>query len=293
MSVHSHASSDTLTLIPLLHSTNNRGERKKTEMRKRAAAFGHKKFRSKVSFSLIVFEFLHCSIMLAAVAAWFIYAIMLVNNDAFGTRFNVYDADASAPARYFLPYRDTSGLNTSDLPLPGSKGRWELPANSQGLEDMNNMVNLYGRLHYYYGIYGLLQGLVMLLFFVKGLHLISFQPRLSAIPGGFVRMLPDLLHLTVITVLCGIMLMMLWIIVYGYRVASTSTLGNAAYNLAYLIFVGVDFSYAAAINPLVWSPPLELTVIYAAHFLGTFLLIWILKAMIITIIMASTFIICL
>ena len=104
-------------------------------------------------------------------------------------------------------------------------------------------------------------------------------------------MLPDLLHLAVVTVLCGIMLMMLWIIVYGYRVASSSTLGNAAYNLAYLIFVADDLSYAAAINPLVWSPPLERTVIYAAHFLGTFLLIWVLKAMIITIIIASTFMI--
>jgi hypothetical protein len=252
-----------------------RGYQTKKMWKKRSAGFGQKRFRSRTSISLVVFEILQCLIMLAAVACWFLYAVLVMENDAFATRFDAYDADSSAPARYFLPRRDTSGLNVSSIPAPGSKGRWALPSDGSGMDGMNLMVNRWDQLDYVNGIYSLLQGFVLILFFVKALYLISFQPRLSAIPGGFVRMLPDLIHLFVIAFICGLMLVMVWVIVYGHRVVQVSTFNHAMSSLALLIMVNIDETFAPAVKAGVWVHPPQRVVIYCTHVLSTFLFVWV------------------
>ena len=224
--------------------------------------------------------------MLTAIAIWFIYAILMTKDD-FSTRFNVYDADASAPSRVFMPFRSTNGLNMSDVPLPGSAGRWRLPGDPSGIHQAAKMQQQGANLEFYYSLYGLLQGIVLIMFFIRTLFLVSFQPRLSVIPGGLVRMLPDFLHLYLVTFIIGFCLMMIWIIISGDRQEKVSTLYGAFITFLYAITSGVDnaYPYSKGLADNTFVSTIELVVIVAAHVLAAFIFIWFIKAMIITIIM--------
>ena len=55
----------------------------------------------------------------------------------------MYDSEADAPARFFLPLRTSDGLNQSQhLPLPGSPGRWQMPPATPALPDVTDMYNV-------------------------------------------------------------------------------------------------------------------------------------------------------
>ena len=88
-------------------------------------------------------------------------------------------------------------------------------------------------------------------------------------------MLPDLFHLWLVAFICGLMLMVIWMTVYGDRVAQASTLSHAVGSLASLIMVNVDETFAPAVRAGVWVHPPQRVVIYCAHILSTFLFVWV------------------
>jgi hypothetical protein len=259
---------------------------KRRDWMKRSKAYNNARFKPTTSLAIILFEVIHCALMLSAIAVWFVYAIQLANDQTFSTRINVYDADASTPCRPLLPYRNSTSLNTSSLPLPGHANRWKVPEDVTGMQQVARMQQQAASLDYWYTLYGFLQGFVLLMFPFRWLFLVGFQPRLSVIPGGLIRMFPDFVHLYLVAFICGLNLIMIWVIVYGTQQENVSTFYGAFIAFLYMVTAGVDQAYPygkGLTNREVLA--IEQVVIVAAHLLATILFIWFIKAMIITIIM--------
>ncbi len=124
--------------------------------------------------------------------------------------FDVYDAVATAPANYFLLKRSTAPLNsttttttaaandttattsavaandaaaaalaavTAGKLLPGDAGRWALPADVSGLQELSYMYEQVDVMYDTWVLYGVLQGVVLVLLLLRLVHHLSFQPR--------------------------------------------------------------------------------------------------------------------
>lgn len=100
-------------------------------------------------------------------------------------------------------------------------------------------------------------------------------------------MLPDFLHLYLVAFICGLNLIMIWVIILGPREEMISTFYGAFVTFLYMITAGVDEAYPYAKGLIRGQGEffLDQMVIVIAHALATFLFIWFIKAMIITIIM--------
>ncbi len=98
-----------------------------------------------------MYEAAICALMAAAIGVFYTYAVRLSVRDDFTSRFNVYDAETFAPARYFLlrrrddsddnatlssmPANSTANGKPTTVPLPGAPGRWALPVDMGPLND--------------------------------------------------------------------------------------------------------------------------------------------------------------
>ena len=117
-------------------------------------------------------------------------------------RFNVYDNDVSAPARFLLPFRNENRSATTNLPPPGVAGRWQLPQNLSGMYSLAQMMTRVDAMNSTLVIYELLQGIVLLGLIFRLIMYLSFQKRLSVIGGTLVsvnwcgRSGKELSHLT-------------------------------------------------------------------------------------------------
>ena len=121
----------------------------------------------------------------------------------------MYDAVATAPANYFLLKRSitvndttvtTTTNDTSTTPttfsaandtttaaalaaaaagrlLPGDAGRWALPADVSGLQQLSYMYEQMDVMYDTWVLYGVLQGVVLVLLLLRLVHHLSFQPR--------------------------------------------------------------------------------------------------------------------
>ena len=103
-------------------------------------------------------------------------------------RFNVYDNDVCAPARFLLPYRDTNRSNTTNLLSPGVAGRWSIPQDLTGMHGLAKMLKRVDEMNTKIVVYELLQGIVLLGLLFRLIMYLSFQKRLSVIGGTLVSM---------------------------------------------------------------------------------------------------------
>jgi hypothetical protein len=154
----------------------------------------------------LLYDGLTTAVMLAAVVTLVVYSTTFTSGklpDA--SRYNVYDADAFAPARFFMPKRllgtpslSSSSLNaTSTEALPGNPGRWAagLGDDISGLEQVSNYYVALKTLENVSTWYGLLQCAALLLLLMRLLALASVQPRLALIPETLKAAAPALGHL--------------------------------------------------------------------------------------------------
>ena len=126
-------------------------------------------FRTRTTPFWVFFELIQCGLMAGSIATWIVYATSLYqNSDAFRMRFDIYDADASAPCHYLMSQRVASSNSSS---APGTPGRWMLPGSDAGLNDMAAMLAHSHNLNFLLTLYQLLNGIVILLFFIHLIHL--------------------------------------------------------------------------------------------------------------------------
>ena len=90
-------------------------------------------------------------------------------------------------------------------------------------------------------LYGLLQGILLVLLIINLIYHISFQPRLAVIGGSVALALPDLLHLLLVFVMVSAMLAVLLGVVYGYKLQPYATFSDALVNtVGNMIGISVD-----------------------------------------------------
>ncbi|PNH05934.1 hypothetical protein TSOC_007762, partial [Tetrabaena socialis] len=106
--------------------------------------------------------------------------------------------------------------------LPGEEGRWALPEDRSGLTAAGDMVGRVNRMSTYLTVYGMLQGCVLMCLILQWLGHMSFQPRLSVIPGTLLLSLPQLAHIALALVIIGIMLAAALSLTFGSRVEGVS-----------------------------------------------------------------------
>ncbi|KAG2451066.1 hypothetical protein HYH02_004334 [Chlamydomonas schloesseri] len=125
---------------------------------------------------------------------------------------------------------------------PGSAGRWKLPADTEPLGDAGAMYARVDDMYNMYVLYSFLQGIVLVLIIVRWLHYISFQPRLSIIPGTLALALPDLLHFAVVVLLCVVMFASAAALAYGPGVSQLASPGSAVYLMLRYVLLRSDDS---------------------------------------------------
>jgi hypothetical protein len=154
----------------------------------------------------LLYDGLTTAVMLAAIATLVVYSTTFSSGklpDA--SRYEVYDADAFAPARFFmlkrlmpLPSVNSVHINvTSTEALPGNPGRWEagLGDDTSGIEQVSNYYMALKTLENVSTWYGLLQCAALLLLLMRLVALASVQPRLALIPETLRAATPALGHL--------------------------------------------------------------------------------------------------
>ena len=120
-------------------------------------------FRSKTTLFWILYEILQLGLMAGSIATWAVYSRSLYReSDSYRTRFDIYDADSSSPCRFLLHHR----IAPSNSTPPGTAGRWELPGSTSGLTDMAVMLNHSNYLSSLLMLYQLLNGIIIVMFFL-------------------------------------------------------------------------------------------------------------------------------
>ncbi|GFR50777.1 hypothetical protein Agub_g13042 [Astrephomene gubernaculifera] len=209
-----------------------------------------RKYHPRMDIKWVLYEATICAFMAAAIGVFYTYAVRLSVRDDFTSRFDVYDADTFAPARYFLLRRQDSSTTAAaasspsfsatasstatttaseDAPSAGQALRWALPADYQPINDAGAM---YARVDSMYSAlvtYTFLQSLVLAMVVLRWLHYLSFQPRLSIIAGTLALALPDLLHFAAGVLICIAMFGAAACVVFGTGVAQLSSGGDALY----------------------------------------------------------------
>lgn len=96
-------------------------------------------------------------------------------------------------------------------------------------------------------LYQLLNGIIIVMFFIHLIHYIGFQKRLSVIYGTLYLMLPDMSHLLIVVAIIGVMTSFIMYLVSGYRAPQIATLNEALFtyfkvSMIYLQIPGETFS---------------------------------------------------
>ena len=89
-------------------------------------------------------------------------------------------------------------------------------------------------------LYYMLQGIVLVMLLFRWIIHLSFQPRLSIIPGSILLMLPDMLHYLIVVLIIIAMVAALACIVFGDRIATVSTYGSSFYIYFQFLLMGDD-----------------------------------------------------
>ncbi|EFJ51847.1 hypothetical protein VOLCADRAFT_87436 [Volvox carteri f. nagariensis] len=195
----------------------------------------NRKYTPRMSAGWVMYETAICALMVAAIAVLYTYTVRLSVREDFIARFDVYDADAFAPARYFLLRRSTS-LNSSEgassaatntTRTAGSPDRWRMQADPRALNAAGAVLTRLDSMYNTIVLYAFFQGLVLCALEVRWLHYISFQPHLSIVFGTLVLALPDLLHFAVVLVISIVMFAATACVVLGPSVAQFHNLSSS------------------------------------------------------------------
>ncbi|GFH29082.1 uncharacterized protein HaLaN_27681, partial [Haematococcus lacustris] len=214
-------------------------------------------------------------LMLTALVLLYVYVFYQSPNAPIKSTFDVYDADAFAPANMFLLRKDQARydpeqmqqlkaatsmmallnaerlglpsvpsawtkLVSSGMPQPGTPFRWALPDDLGPLKDLGYMFKQYWTMHRTYVWYGVLQSVVLLLLMLRLINKVAFQPRLSIISGTLAYFLPDFLHFMGVLIFVIALLAAICNLVFGYRMLAMSSFGSALATLLQYMFTGVN-----------------------------------------------------
>jgi hypothetical protein len=205
------------------------------------------------------------ALMLAAVVLITTYVAALAPAMKPQGGYTVYDAVETAPARWFMPARDSSnaavaaaaqqlpgvaaasgtssdvsGLTVDGLRQPGGPGRWLLPAVDGDMDALGGLLSSVAACMDAWSLYGLLQCLVLLLLLVRLLMAWSFQTRLGIITQTLVECIPQVAHLCLVIAVCMAMFSSLLSLGVGFRVGPASSYGGAWYDMFLNILAGSE-----------------------------------------------------
>ena len=227
-------------------------------------------------------EALIISLMISSVVVYFMYVNkMSAHENTFRSKYDAYDADASAPCRYHLLQRSRS--NSSDPTLfPGQPGTWTLPPITTELHGVTLMLTQASNLDYLWSAYSLIVSAVILLMMINLIRLVGFQPRLSVIAASLHLMSEDLFHLLLIFVAIAVPLAIQVVILVGSfnvraRDFTTSFLTILTMFVTGGNIVGVNQVFDRAIITSNQVIPIMSVVIYATLFFIVFIVIWVLR----------------
>ncbi|GIM03190.1 hypothetical protein Vretimale_7995 [Volvox reticuliferus] len=158
--------------------------------------------------------------------------------------YRVYDASASASARWLQPARMDPGSATGsasvyaeaasmsiDVPSnAGDPGRWLLPTDDSDWDALNEVLQTAYTLVEMWTVYGMLQAVVIVGLVVKLVMVLAFQERLGIICRTLMTMFNPVLHLVIIIVVVAVMVSAAANTVMGDRIAAVSSMGSAISN---------------------------------------------------------------
>ncbi|KAK9817291.1 hypothetical protein WJX72_012291 [[Myrmecia] bisecta] len=135
--------------------------------------------------------------------------------------YDIYGALSTAPARILLPKKVASAANIARVAKqyakadnstfgwasqPGELGRWSLPDDNTGLNELGAIYFLADKMTDLLTLYNFLQGMVLLLLLVRLLRVLSAQKRLSLITSVLVKVAPEIFNLMIVIVMVGVLL---------------------------------------------------------------------------------------
>ncbi|GAX81803.1 hypothetical protein CEUSTIGMA_g9231.t1 [Chlamydomonas eustigma] len=236
------------------------------------------KFEVKMSPFWVVYELAIGAIMLACVSLWFIYAMQLVQEDIFHTRFPVYDADAFALARYLLPQRVGKVATGTAFTAATSASRWKLPANMSGLDNMAAMTYQVQQMSDTYVLYYLLQGLVLIGLMIRFIMYVTFQKRLSIFGGILAHVLPEICHFVVVLGAIVFPLAVQLQVIIGYRITEVCSFDQAVFTLIKYFVTGDDSKlYTNSVRSGLMVRETELIILNLFHSVDTLMIFFVLR----------------
>lgn len=197
----------------------------------RLLSYNHLTWKPATGIFDVVLEALIVSLMVASFFVYFQYASQIQQqSEVFRSKYDVYDADSSAPCRYHLLQRSRSNASNSAL-YPGQPGSWALPLNSSGLDGMAGMMTQASTLNNLCSDFTFLVGLIITLLLFNLIRLVGFQPRLGVIPASLHLMAEDVFHLTIVLLMIALPTAVLVVCLLGPLSEQASSFSNS--------FVGV------------------------------------------------------
>lgn len=124
--------------------------------------------------------------------------------------------------------------------MPGEPDRWKLPEDTSGLGDVTRMLSHINTMYDVITAYTFMQGVILIMFIVRLIHLISFQPKLSLISGTLARFIPDVFNFLVVFFTCGIIYSAFVCLVFGFRLKEVSDLGASITQMLKFLITGDD-----------------------------------------------------
>ncbi|GFR49555.1 hypothetical protein Agub_g11601 [Astrephomene gubernaculifera] len=194
------------------------------------------RYRARLTAFWLCYEVIVAGLMIACLVAMFTFSSKASQNAPQEMRYDVYDAQRHAMARYLMLRRADSTSSSSSSPGPGEAGRWKAAENTSGLQRMAEMFYEVRGLCHMWALYQTLQGIVLILLILRLIHHLSFQPRLSVISGTLARMIPDLANFMVVLLIILAMYAVLMLLLWGNVVPQLATMADAlVWTLSYCI----------------------------------------------------------
>ncbi|GIL51198.1 hypothetical protein Vafri_7273 [Volvox africanus] len=155
--------------------------------------------------------------------------------------YRVYDASASASARWLQPARLDPGSATGSASVyteaanmginvpsnAGDPGRWLLPTDDSDWDALNEVMHTAHTLVEMWTVYGMMQAVVIVGLVIKFVMVMAFQERLGIICRTLMTMFNPVLHLVIIITVVAVMVAAAANTVMGDHVSAASSMESA------------------------------------------------------------------
>lgn len=186
--------------------------------------------RSKV---WLFIESIQCTILLASIVLLFMYVVHMSQNARLKPDFKPYDADGHSNARVLLtarvPVPDQPGI-----PQSGDPGRWRIAPDTSsglGLAEVGSMFSDIKKMQFIFIMYTLLQSIAMLIFTIRLLSHLMFQPRLAVFSNTLDQSMHDITHYLMVIVFVHVCLAGILHTLFGEVHPSISSYADAIYTV--------------------------------------------------------------